>query len=204
MGMEELPSCPFCDYTDRDHYFLLQHVEIVHPEGISPFAVNGDASQQTMDSDPWESARESSSEYIECQCGEFCVLAEFESHLEMHYAEGTGFDETERTSPELSAPFPKLHHQRTASPAMEISAPLTLQSAVSGSGKSTNGKSAVKYRSRNMNQRSQNPVLGFIDVLRHSNVPPPRTVAQTSRSEGPRRLGVSTNILVCTETAANL
>jgi hypothetical protein len=31
-------SCPFCDFTDHDSYFLLQHVELIHPEnGESPF-----------------------------------------------------------------------------------------------------------------------------------------------------------------------
>lgn len=38
-GTEVLP-CPFCDYVNADGYFLLQHVELVHPEdGDSPFIV---------------------------------------------------------------------------------------------------------------------------------------------------------------------
>jgi hypothetical protein len=33
-------SCPFCDSIEQDSYFLLQHVELVHPEnGESPFIV---------------------------------------------------------------------------------------------------------------------------------------------------------------------
>ena len=35
--------CPFCDFTDKDSYFLLQHVELIHPEnGESPFIVRED------------------------------------------------------------------------------------------------------------------------------------------------------------------
>ena len=31
-------SCPFCSFSDQDSYFLLQHVELIHPEnGESPF-----------------------------------------------------------------------------------------------------------------------------------------------------------------------
>jgi hypothetical protein len=31
-------SCPFCSFSNQDSYFLLQHVELIHPEnGESPF-----------------------------------------------------------------------------------------------------------------------------------------------------------------------
>ncbi|KAK4690854.1 hypothetical protein P7C71_g6031, partial [Lecanoromycetidae sp. Uapishka_2] len=128
MGLDDSPSCPFCDYTNKDHYFLIQHVETVHPEGTSPFVVSEGASQELNDPDVRESTREGSPEYIECQCGEFCVLPEFESHLEMHYAEGIGFDENGRTSPDLAASNSTVHHGGAASPAMEISTLLPLQS----------------------------------------------------------------------------
>lgn len=204
MGAEVLPSCPFCDYTTRDHYFLLQHVETVHPEGTSPFVVNEDATGEGMETDVRESTRESSPEYIECQCGEFCILAEFESHLEMHYAEGTGIEENSRTSSDSDAPTSKLDHVKAASPAMEISPPLTLQSVVSASSKSSSGKSVVRYRSRNTSHKNQNSVMDFVDMLRPSTAPPPRKVAGSSRPEGHQRLGVSTCTLTCTEVAANV
>ena len=192
MGPEDLPSCPFCNYINRDHYFLLQHVETVHPEGTSPFNVRDNAGQQIMAPNESEGSRESSPEYIECQCGEFCILAEFESHLEMHYAEGAGFDERRTPSPDLIAPKSKLHHSKASSTTMETSAPLTLQSVVSNSSRNASSKYTARHRSRNTSQKSQNPVMGFIDVLRHSAAPPPRKLAQTSRPKGPQRLGVST------------
>lgn len=38
---DESFSCPFCDFVDKDSYFLLQHVELIHPEGgESPFIVS--------------------------------------------------------------------------------------------------------------------------------------------------------------------
>jgi len=191
MGPEEIPNCPFCDYTNRSHYFLLQHVETVHPEGASPFIVNQDANQQIMDSNKRESTRERSPEYIECQCGEFCVLAEFEGHLEMHYAEGAGFEEMRTPSPELAERGSKLQLGKASSPAMEVLSPLTLQAVVSSSSK---GKSTARHRSRNTSQKSQNPLLGFIDVLRNSNPPTPRRLPQTGRPKGAQRLGVSITV----------
>ena len=108
-------SCPFCDFADPDSYFLLQHVELIHPEnGDSPFIATehgedvGRSSssnqennekeaalqqEQTLPSCP--SSTESSATYIECpySCGELVASAELTSHTDFHLAENMAFEE---------------------------------------------------------------------------------------------------------------
>ena len=187
MRPKEVPACPFCDYTHNSHYFLLQHVETVHPEGTSPFVVTENAGHHTTGSGRGEAARESSPEYIECQCGEFCILAEFESHLDMHYAEGAGFDEMRTTSPDLAEREPNRRQSKAFPMPTKRSAPLALDPVISAP---SGGNSATRYLSRKDNEKRHNPVLGFIDAIRHPSAPPPRKGVQRIRSTNPQRLGV--------------
>jgi zinc finger-containing ubiquitin peptidase 1 len=99
--MEHLP-CPFCDFTDKDQYFLRQHVELIHPEnGDSPFIVrDDDGPSRVYHSEDEEAARQETqrppsrnskeNEYIECpyDCGERIPSAELPSHKDFHVAEG--------------------------------------------------------------------------------------------------------------------
>jgi hypothetical protein len=108
-------SCPFCDFTDDDTYFLLQHVELTHPEnGESPFIATGhDEDQGRSSSSNQEnngkevalhhkqtplssiSSLESPATYIECpyNCGELVASAELTSHTDFHLAENMAFEE---------------------------------------------------------------------------------------------------------------
>jgi hypothetical protein len=100
--MEHLP-CPFCDFTDKDPYFLMQHVELIHPEnGDSPFIVKDDddgpsrvhhgedevVAHQETQRPPSRNSKEN--EYVECpyDCGELISPAELPSHQDFHVAEG--------------------------------------------------------------------------------------------------------------------
>jgi hypothetical protein len=99
--MEDLP-CPFCDFIDKDPYFLRQHVELIHPEnGDSPFIVRDDdgpsrvydgedeeAACQETQRPPSRNSKEN--EYVECpyDCGELIPSAELSSHKDFHVAEG--------------------------------------------------------------------------------------------------------------------
>ena len=108
--MEDVPSCPFCDFKDSDAYFLVQHVELCHPEnGTSPFI----ASEDTFDNQYENSTAPSPltttnntpnlddseandpSTYVDCPtgCGEAITLAELSSHLDLHVAEGIALDD---------------------------------------------------------------------------------------------------------------
>jgi hypothetical protein len=104
--MEDLP-CPFCDFTDKDSYFLMQHVELIHPEnGESPFIIRHDdppsracrsedeeAAQQDEQRPLSRNSREHA--YIECpyDCGELVLSAELSSHKDFHVAEGMALAE---------------------------------------------------------------------------------------------------------------
>ena len=196
MAPGKLLECPFCTFTHSDDYLLLHHVETSHPETDrpSPFTVSESANGRHEDegaSDGSEGATEGASEYIECQCGEFCLLAEFESHLDMHYAEGTGFDETRRTSADLAVPGSTLYHGRAKSPAMESPPPVAVKDVVSVSSKSMTIRAKPKEPSRSRSGKSHNVVLDFIDVLRNSTSPPPKRVTKQSTPKEPQRLGVS-------------
>ncbi len=181
MKTAELLDCPFCNFTDHDHYFLLQHVETIHPEGgrPSPFAVREELTHQVeLPAEEMEGIRDSSSEYTECQCGEFCLLTELDSHLEMHYAEGVGFDETSRIP---VGPESTLYPGRASSPQMELT---------SGPSRPIPIRSVVERTHRSASRKSGNAVRDLIDVLRHSTTPPSKKPSQAPRNRVPRRLGV--------------
>jgi hypothetical protein len=98
--MDHLP-CPFCDFTDQDSYYLMQHVELTHPEnGESPFIVRGDErpdrTYRGEDEEPAGRDEEipsshdaNESQYVECpyQCGELVPSAELSNHNDFHVAE---------------------------------------------------------------------------------------------------------------------
>lgn len=201
MKTSDLLGCPFCDFTDHDHLFLLQHVETIHPEGgqPSPFAVREELIHQVEPpAEETEGARDSSSGYIECQCGEFCLLAEFESHFEMHYAEGMGSDGTSIAPAGATAPEPTTYRGKALSPQMEFPPPTPLHIVTSGPSRPVPIRSVVEHPHRSSNQKSRSAVRDLIDVLRHSTSPPPRKPSQAARNGVPRRLGVrESNSTVC-------
>lgn len=194
MKTGDLLDCPFCDFTDHDHYFLLQHVETIHSESghPSPFVVRQELTQQPgPPADEMEGSSDDASEYTECQCGEFCLLTEFESHLEMHYAEGMGVDETLKFAADVAVPASAPYPGQAPHPQMEppLSTPLPAFST-SGSSRPLPSRALIERSHRSTSQKSSNPVRDFIDVLRHSTSPPSRKPAQAARSRLPRRLGV--------------
>jgi hypothetical protein len=99
-------SCPFCDFKDADEYFLVQHVELLHPEnGQSPFIAEDEIIQPYSSSlrpiqegkQLEEGAKDNNSlpngaplshDYVECPiCSEFIVSAESATHRDLHVAE---------------------------------------------------------------------------------------------------------------------
>src|ERR1700761_6828378 len=114
-------GCPFCDFVDTDSYFLLQHVELLHPEnGESPFIVKDEAltdqglgraspaigketalsNGQSLLPPPGEDQQ-----YVPCpySCGESILSAELPAHTDMHLAETMAFEEGSLpAAPELS------------------------------------------------------------------------------------------------------
>jgi hypothetical protein len=117
--MDHLP-CPFCDFTDKDSYFLTQHVELVHPEnGESPFLVRDDERPDRAcrgeDEEPAHRDEQSTlshhsneSEYVECpyNCGDLIPSAELSNHKDFHVAEGMALAEAGLSSEARSSTGP--------------------------------------------------------------------------------------------------
>lgn len=193
MKSERALGCPFCNFTDHDHYFLLQHVETIHPEGgrPSPFAVQekiGEGARYFAEE--MECTRKSPADYIECQCGESCLLAKFESHLEMHYAEGISFDEWRSNSAGALMPNSRILYHGRFSSITENPRPPTLKGIFSGPSKPI--PTMVKHPHRGTSRKSGNAVRDLIGVLRRPSSPPSHRPSQTSGTRAPRRLGVRT------------
>jgi len=109
-GQDNL-TCPFCDFVDKDSYFLLQHVELIHPEnGESPFVVKdasiadqglGRVSPKHDEEAEWSngqtllSAKSSEGNYLDCPygCGESILSGELQVHQDLHVAEGMALEE---------------------------------------------------------------------------------------------------------------
>ena len=119
------PTCPFCTFevpSQQDLYFLIQHVELCHPEnGTSPFITAEeltDERQAKTTEEESASSTETPSEddaediFVDCpaECGETITLAELSTHMEMHGAEGMAVDES-GSAAEDNHP-PRLHGGR--------------------------------------------------------------------------------------------
>ena len=192
METGQLLDCPFCDFTEHDHFFLLQHVETIHPEGgrPSPFAIREQLPDQIEP--PREGARDGPSRYIECQCGEFCLLEEFESHLEMHYAEGMCFDQTLSATADATAPTSTSFPGGVLSTQMDFPSPTPLHIPA------VPVRSVGDRQHCSSSRKSGSAVRDFIDVLCHPTSPSSRKSSQVARNRVPRRLGVrETDSVLC-------
>lgn len=92
--------CPFCEFVSHDSYFILQHVELVHPEGgNSPFiAKDGQGENGNNDDGRMEVAQQSTSPaYVQCpyDCGEQVLAAELTLHTDFHIAERMAIEDAD-------------------------------------------------------------------------------------------------------------
>ena len=92
-------TCPFCNFEDSDLEILLQHVNLIHPEdGDAPYLVK-EGQEQPQQIQPMEGAHD----WVECPCGEFCLLAEFQDHLDLHDAEDAELDDINTPAVDVAA-----------------------------------------------------------------------------------------------------
>ena len=74
--MMALHHCPFCPFSDYDSSFLIQHVELSHPEDDdSPFTLKHDTERNLAGEIAGElvgvkGAPSDGASFIECECGE--------------------------------------------------------------------------------------------------------------------------------------
>ena len=132
-------------------------------------------------------------EFFECQCGEFCLIAECESHMEMHYAEGMSFDECERPETGSTPVGPTFFEGRALSPG-EDENPLRPKGALapSRSHKHPHSSSALPHRPLGESSKQLGIMHEFIDILRHSTGTASKRSSRPEPQNRPQRLGVST------------
>ena len=181
-------SCPFCAFEDIDADFLLQHVNLIHPENENiPEPMIHEQEQSVLIS-PMEGAND----WIECPCGEFCLLTEFQDHLDLHETEGTNFDSIDIHDTDMTALLParggKVSPQYMQTP------------PVSQSQYSPYSETLPIHSSSFAEQRADNhgaylhlqhsEVSSSGNVMRLSSVEPANTLASSKLKLKPARLGV--------------
>ena len=196
---QEPLDCPFCHFSSQSHGELVFHVEDVHSEAIRSSSYT---CEEVNENSPMlkAGAKDKNSdfaitkdpEFIECQCGEYCLVAECESHLEMHYAEGVSFDETQSDLSDSAGLEASFYDGKASSLSME--GRLTSQSsdALSYSRPSMSTESPAARKSRSEGRKNQSFVQEFMDVLRNSTVEQSAKPPKPEFYKGPKRLGVST------------
>jgi hypothetical protein len=102
----KLLSCPLCDFSDYDGFFLSQHVELCHPEDdLSPSIMCQDVEKFTGleegEDDPSAICSPPSDQqgttYFDCPhgCGEVVTASDLPAHMDFHVAETLAIEETD-------------------------------------------------------------------------------------------------------------
>lgn len=88
----DIPSCPFCPFSDTDLQFVAEHIEFCHPENGTPDAEHGGSTIEQRETAPWGDE----GKYLNCPhgCGEVIVDAELPTHMDLHFAEEVANEET--------------------------------------------------------------------------------------------------------------
>lgn len=85
-------DCPFCSFHACDTIYIVEHIEVYHPENKHGFS---DAERIPGRFTPEKCLEEGSEfhdddseiEYVQCECGENVQLSEFTNHLALHMSE---------------------------------------------------------------------------------------------------------------------
>ena len=95
----DIPSCPFCPFSDSDLQFVAEHIEFCHPENGTPSIEHGGSAIEQQETAPWADE----GKYIDCPhgCGELIVDTELPTHMDLHFAEEVANEET--GSPQIEA-----------------------------------------------------------------------------------------------------
>ena len=180
-------SCPFCTFEDDDADFLLQHVNLVHPEiDDVPNAVQH--GQERPDPAP---AEERALDWIECPCGEFFLLAEFQDHLDLHDAEEFNFDDIDYEGTDMTTLIP-VRGGRASFPDTPSTADVSLQRNPYSNSipfpRDTSQDQQVAYsgshKDSNLSQTCS------MEVMRLSTVEPTKSIATSKLKSKSARLGV--------------
>lgn len=176
-------DCPFCSFADHETYFLMQHVELCHPEnGESPFMVKEGAGRQEEGINDVE--------YIECECGESVVLREFESHTELHGDEGMALHEGEKKAANIAtsrSPLPAGHTSFSRAGRMPT---VSLSDVDASQHDPLDIDTVIKQRSRSKNTKQRHGVNKWKGLLLGTSSSAGRPKTAKDKHKSVRRLGV--------------
>lgn len=85
-------ECPFCDFHAFDTIYVVEHIDIYHPEDYYGSSDTEDipkrfTPEKYVEGDSRSNDNDSEVEYIQCECGENVQLSEFTNHLTLHMSE---------------------------------------------------------------------------------------------------------------------
>lgn len=202
-------DCPFCPFSDHETYFLMQHVELCHPEsGESPFMVKESAGRQAESFNDVESTSTSdvSSEdeaYIECECGESVVLKEFESHTELHRDEGMALDEGEKKAANMAASRSPLRASHASFSGADRMPAVSLSDVNPGQRDPLDINTVIKHRSCSKDTRQRHGVNKWKGLLLGTSSSTGRPKTAKDKHKSVRRLGVCVIPYFCNFTFAD-
>ena len=184
-AFDQTLTCPFCPFEDVDADFLFQHINVLHPEDQN--AAHGlDQARKARVAASSATEGAVGSDWVECSCGEFCLLVEFADHLDLHDAELV--EDTESITAGL-----KPTSSSSASKAGEMS-----QLASSPNGYSPRhtaiSDSPLLYIENGITKDGgpQIPVQNLDSAMRLSNSKPTSSCAPDNTAVNSMRLGVHT------------
>lgn len=81
---DNIPTCPFCSFSDSDAHFVAEHVEFCHP-----------ANAERPVDDEVDLSEGFGEKYVECPhgCGELIVNTDLSTHHDLHFAEGIALED---------------------------------------------------------------------------------------------------------------
>lgn len=103
----DIPSCPFCPFSDTDAQFVTEHIEFCHPEHGTKHDQFTMQPQEAASGDRrpsvWDKTEYQADKYVDCphSCGEVIMNTELSTHLDLHFAEEVAHEDP--TSPQLGA-----------------------------------------------------------------------------------------------------
>jgi len=189
-------DCPFCSFADHETYFLMQHVELCHPEnGESPFMVKEGAGRQEEGVNDVESTSTSDvssedEEYIECECGESVVLKEFESHTELHRDEGMALDEGEKKVANIATSRSPLRAGHASFSSADTMPTVSLSDVDTSQRDPLDINTVIKHRSRSKNTKQRHGVNKWKSLLLGTTSSTGRPKTAKDKHKSVRRLGV--------------
>ncbi|OGM42446.1 hypothetical protein ABOM_008261 [Aspergillus bombycis] len=102
----EVPTCPFCTFSEPDSNSIMEHIELYHPEIERRFGVNNGKNaiylNRASSDYTQQSASDENDTHYPRDCGKIVMDTELPTHIDLHFAEETAHESTTSSQPEFS------------------------------------------------------------------------------------------------------